>query len=91
MWCNTLIAGGWATQRPGWGPASVCGRAPTRDEACARAGGREHCLPGLGSGAVDLVLLSTFLNQIEHHWELPSFARALERLASFARVIMLDK
>jgi class 3 adenylate cyclase/pimeloyl-ACP methyl ester carboxylesterase len=44
-----------------------------------------------GSGPLDLVLLSTFWNQIEHHWELPSFARALQRLGSFARVIMLDK
>jgi class 3 adenylate cyclase/pimeloyl-ACP methyl ester carboxylesterase len=57
----------------------------------ARAGGVSIAYQAFGSGPPDLVLLSTFWNQIEHHWELPSFARALERLGSFARVIMLDK
>jgi class 3 adenylate cyclase/pimeloyl-ACP methyl ester carboxylesterase len=36
-------------------------------------------------------MLGPFWNQIEHQWELPSAARALERLASFLRVIQLDK
>ena len=57
----------------------------------ARAGAVSIAYQAFGSGRLDLVLLSTFWNQIEHHWELPSFARALERLASFARVVMLDK
>jgi pimeloyl-ACP methyl ester carboxylesterase/class 3 adenylate cyclase len=57
----------------------------------ARAGDVSIAYQAFGSGRLDLVLLSTFWNQIEHHWELPSFARALERLASFARVVMLDK
>ena len=57
----------------------------------ARAGDVSIAYQAFGSGRMDLVLLSTFWNQIEHHWELPSFARALERLASFARVVMLDK
>ena len=57
----------------------------------ARAGDVSIAYQAFGRGSLDLVLLSTFWNQIEHHWELPSFARALERLASFTRVIMLDK
>jgi pimeloyl-ACP methyl ester carboxylesterase len=57
----------------------------------ARAGDVSIAYQAFGSGRLDLVLLSTFWNQIEHHWELPSFAHALERLGSFARVIMLDK
>jgi len=57
----------------------------------ARAGDLSIAYQAFGSGPLDLVLLSTFWNQIEHHWELPSFARGLERLGSFARVIMLDK
>ena len=57
----------------------------------ARAGDVSIAYQAFGGGRLDLVLLSTFWNQIEHHWELPSFARALERLGSFARVIMLDK
>jgi hypothetical protein len=46
----------------------------------ARAGDVNIAYQAFGSGRLDLVLLSTFWNQIEHHWELPSFARALERL-----------
>ena len=57
----------------------------------ARAGDLSIAYQVFGSGPRDLVLLSTFWNQIEHHWELPSFARALERLGAFARVLMLDK
>jgi class 3 adenylate cyclase/pimeloyl-ACP methyl ester carboxylesterase len=57
----------------------------------ARAGDVSIAYQAFGSGRLDLVLLSTFWNQIEHHWELPSFAQALERLGSFARVVMLDK
>ena len=72
-----------------WGPlASVD---VLQRDRYARAGDVSIAYQAFGSGAVDLVLLSTFWNQIEHHWELPSFARALGRLASFARVIMLDK
>jgi pimeloyl-ACP methyl ester carboxylesterase len=57
----------------------------------AHAGDLSIAYQAFGSGSLDLVLLSTFWNQIEHHWELPSFARALERLGSFARVVALDK
>jgi class 3 adenylate cyclase len=57
----------------------------------ARAGDVSIAYQAFGNGRLDLVLLSTFWNQIEHHWELPSFAHALERLGSFARVVMLDK
>jgi pimeloyl-ACP methyl ester carboxylesterase len=57
----------------------------------ARSGEVSIAYQVFGRGDVDLVVLSTFWNQIEHHWELPSFARALERLGSFARVVMLDK
>jgi pimeloyl-ACP methyl ester carboxylesterase len=57
----------------------------------ARAGEVSVAYQAFGSGRLDVVLLSTFWNQIEHHWELPSFARGLERLGSFARVVMLDK
>jgi pimeloyl-ACP methyl ester carboxylesterase len=44
-----------------------------------------------GSGPRDLVMVSTFWNQIEHLWELPAARRFLDRLGSFARVILLDK
>jgi pimeloyl-ACP methyl ester carboxylesterase len=45
----------------------------------------------IGSGPPDLLYVGSWVNQIEHAWELPSYARFLERLASFSRVITLDK
>lgn len=44
-----------------------------------------------GEGSLDLVFLSSWICQIEHMWAHPSGQRFLSRLASFARVITLDK
>jgi pimeloyl-ACP methyl ester carboxylesterase/DNA-binding CsgD family transcriptional regulator/class 3 adenylate cyclase len=44
-----------------------------------------------GSGAYDLVFVPPFLSNVEVWWELPIAARFFNRLASFARVILLDK
>lgn len=45
----------------------------------------------IGEGALDLVYTGSWTNQIEHAWELPEYARFLQRLASFSRLITLDK
>ena len=44
-----------------------------------------------GEGAVNLVLASPFVSNVEHWWDEPDVARWLLRLAGFARVVMLDK
>ena len=44
-----------------------------------------------GGGPHDLVFLPPFLTNLEVWWELPVAARFFTRLASFARVILLDK
>jgi pimeloyl-ACP methyl ester carboxylesterase len=44
----------------------------------------------LGEGPVDLVFVPFFGN-IRWAWEQPLFARFLERLASFSRLILFDK
>ena len=44
----------------------------------------------LGEGPVDLVFVPFFGN-IRWYWEQPLFARFLERLASFSRLILFDK
>ena len=44
-----------------------------------------------GSGPVDLVIVPGWVSNVEYQWELPDFARYLERLGSFARVITFDK
>ena len=45
----------------------------------------------VGTGSLDLVFMHGWISHIEHMWEEPRVARFLERLASFARLIVLDK
>ena len=44
-----------------------------------------------GEGGLDLIFLAEFWNSIEAMWEQPDYARFLDRLGSFARVICLDQ
>ena len=44
-----------------------------------------------GEGDLDLVFIPGFVSNIEHYWEMPQVPDLLERLASFARVVMFDK
>jgi DNA-binding SARP family transcriptional activator/pimeloyl-ACP methyl ester carboxylesterase len=44
-----------------------------------------------GTGSIDLVLVSGFLSHLEKDWEDPRHAHFLDRLASFSRLIRLDK
>ena len=45
----------------------------------------------LGSGPRDLILIPSWVSQMEVLWEQPRFARMVERMASFARVILFDR
>ena len=45
----------------------------------------------VGTGPLDLVFMHGWISHIEHMWEEPRVARFLERLGSFARLIVLDK
>ncbi|HWT94291.1 MAG TPA: adenylate/guanylate cyclase domain-containing protein [Solirubrobacteraceae bacterium] len=44
-----------------------------------------------GDGPVDLLLLTGFLSNVETLWEEPGLARAFDRIASFARLILMDR
>jgi class 3 adenylate cyclase len=44
-----------------------------------------------GDGPVDLVFVQAFVSHVEIFWELPSYERLMRELASWARVIVLDK
>jgi len=44
----------------------------------------------VGDGPIDLVLVPGLFTHVEHQWEEPSFARFLDRLASFSRLIVFD-
>lgn len=45
----------------------------------------------VGKGSVDLVLITHAGHNIETQWDLPPIAYALDRLASFSRLIMFDR
>jgi class 3 adenylate cyclase len=45
----------------------------------------------LGSGPVDLLVVTELLSHCEHRWEEPGLSRALQRLASFTRLILFDR
>lgn len=44
-----------------------------------------------GEGPVDLVFVPGFVSHIDNYWSHPSVANWLDRLGSFARVVMFDK
>jgi class 3 adenylate cyclase len=45
----------------------------------------------VGEGPIDVVFLPAFVNNIEIAWESPHYARFLRRLASFSRLIFMDR
>ena len=45
----------------------------------------------LGQGPLDLVMVPGFVSHVEYAWEDPSYARFLQQLASFSRLILFDK
>jgi pimeloyl-ACP methyl ester carboxylesterase len=45
----------------------------------------------VGDGPNDLVLVPGWISHVEYAWEDPSFSHFLRRLASFSRLILLDR
>lgn len=45
----------------------------------------------LGNGGVDLVFVPGFISNLDLMWEFPPYARSLRRLASFSRLIVMDR
>ena len=60
------------------------------DTRYAKSGAVHIAYQVVGEGPIDLVLITGLFSHIEHQWEEPSFARFLERLASFSRLIVFD-
>ena len=44
----------------------------------------------VGEGPIDLVYMTGVASNIETMWDFPDFARALERMASYSRLILFD-
>ena len=57
----------------------------------AKSGGVNIAYQVVGSGPRDLVVVPGWVSNIDVFWEEPSFARLLNRLASFSRLIIFDK
>jgi len=45
----------------------------------------------VGDGPLDLVLVSSWITNVDENWDDPSYARLLTRLGSFTRLIVFDK
>jgi pimeloyl-ACP methyl ester carboxylesterase/DNA-binding winged helix-turn-helix (wHTH) protein len=72
------------TTGPGAQPISP----PTR---YARSGDVNIAYQVVGGGPIDLVFVMGWVSHLEYFWAEPSFARFLARLASFSRLILIDK
>ena len=57
----------------------------------ARSGDLQIAYQVVGEGPPDIVLISSYLSNVELFWELPSFARFFGRLASFSRLILFER
>lgn len=59
--------------------------------AYARNGDVSIAYQVVGAADVDLVYVPGWLSHIDRHWESPPYARFLRRLASFSRLIIVDR
>lgn len=57
----------------------------------AKAGNTHIAYQAVGDGPVDIVLVPNWITHVEAMWEIPSIARYLRRLSSFARVLVYDQ
>jgi len=57
----------------------------------AHSGGVSIAYQVVGSGPFDLLMVPGFVSHLEQAGEYPAYARFLNRLASFSRLILLDK
>jgi class 3 adenylate cyclase/alpha-beta hydrolase superfamily lysophospholipase len=63
----------------------------TPETKYARSGGVHVAYQVFGRGPPDLVFVPGWVSHLEYAWEEPMFARFMERLASFSRVVWFDK
>jgi pimeloyl-ACP methyl ester carboxylesterase len=57
----------------------------------AHAGGVDIACQAFGSGPVGMVWVPGWISHVEAQWDLPEFARFLNRLGTFSRVVIFDK
>ncbi|MBV9596780.1 MAG: alpha/beta hydrolase [Chloroflexi bacterium] len=57
----------------------------------ANSGGVHIAYQVVGSGPIDLLFVMGWVTHLDYFWQERAFARFLRRLASFSRLIMVDK
>jgi pimeloyl-ACP methyl ester carboxylesterase len=57
----------------------------------AQSGDASIAYQVLGQGPLDIIIVPGWVSHVEFAWEDPAYARFLERLASFSRLILFDK
>jgi pimeloyl-ACP methyl ester carboxylesterase/class 3 adenylate cyclase len=63
----------------------------SRQTRYARVGEISIAYQVVGNGPVDLIYVPSWISNVEENWQEPNYARFLERLASFSRLILFDK
>ena len=72
-------------------PAAAVSTHAAPETRYARNGDVSIAYQVIGDGAIDVLLVPGWVSHVEYAWEVPAYARFLERLASFARLILLDR
>ena len=57
----------------------------------AKSGDIHIAYQAFGDGPINLVMVPGFVSNVEDYWDQPDFARFLNRLGSYARVVTFDK
>ena len=63
----------------------------TPDTEYAKSGDVSIAYQVVGAGPLDLVVVPGWISHLDLSWEMPAYAAWVQRLASFCRVILLDK
>jgi pimeloyl-ACP methyl ester carboxylesterase/DNA-binding winged helix-turn-helix (wHTH) protein len=72
-------------------PAAVAADVALPTTRYARSGDVNIAYQVVGDGPIDLVFVMGWVSHLDCFWREPSFARFLNRLASFSRLILFDK
>jgi pimeloyl-ACP methyl ester carboxylesterase len=72
-------------------PDTIFGKVIRPTTRYARSGDYSIAYQVVGEAALDLVYVPGFVSHVEAAWDDPDYARLLERLASFSRLILFDK
>lgn len=73
------------------GPWVVSGPVDVPETRYARSGDLQIAYQVVGEGSLDIVIVPAWLSNIELFWENPSLAHLFTRLASFSRVILVER